>query len=494
VKQVHTSIREVAVLQQATQMILSSLDLDTVLHHILLIVRNYFGASRCAVFLRDPAANDLYCRAQNGHDPEIMKQRVLIGNESIAGWVAFTRAPLYVPDLSQDSRYSARGAGGALALPLLVRDRILGVLDIASDQTDPFPAEAIGLLSVFAGQAAIALENARLHSTELRRVRQMELLNLIARSAALAHDTPQFFSTLVDLISDAFEGVEVAIVLTQSKGTLSVAAQSGGNNISEERFQMSAKSGVLQPVLAGKPCIVIDDSQAQPGWATCFPGSRSEMCVPMISFSEVMGAVVLAHREPGSFAPDDRFIAQAAADVCATAARSAQLTEELRRIANRDPLTGLYNQRYFHQVISQEIARSRRSTSGFALFLLDLRRMREVNALLGMEQGDQILQQVAARLRAGTRENDVVCRYMSDRYALVLPEVNESSASLVMAKLQSLLGAIEVEISGTRRRLAATWACVTFPADGQQEAALVKTLFDRLESSKRDHADAAGTA
>ena len=59
--QIHPSVREVAVLQQATQMILSSLDADTVLHHMLLVVRNYFGASRTAIYLVEN--EELHCRA-----------------------------------------------------------------------------------------------------------------------------------------------------------------------------------------------------------------------------------------------------------------------------------------------------------------------------------------------------------------------------------------------------------------------------------------------
>ena len=62
--QVHPSVREVAVLQQATQMILSSLDADTVLHHMLLVVRNYFGASRSAIYLVEN--EELYPAGRSG--------------------------------------------------------------------------------------------------------------------------------------------------------------------------------------------------------------------------------------------------------------------------------------------------------------------------------------------------------------------------------------------------------------------------------------------
>ena len=72
-KDVNASLREVAVLQEATEMILSSMDADTVLHHILLIVRNYFAVDQCGVFLMDHTSQELFCRAQNGYeDPKIL--------------------------------------------------------------------------------------------------------------------------------------------------------------------------------------------------------------------------------------------------------------------------------------------------------------------------------------------------------------------------------------------------------------------------------------
>src|SRR5436305_13932375 len=103
VSQVHPSVREVAVLQQATQMILSSLDADTVLHHMLLVVRNYFGASRCAVYLVEEGGKQLYCRAQNGYPPDALNEHLPVGKENIPGWAAFTCSPLYVPDATKET-------------------------------------------------------------------------------------------------------------------------------------------------------------------------------------------------------------------------------------------------------------------------------------------------------------------------------------------------------------------------------------------------------
>src|SRR5207237_7209610 len=107
-----------------------------------------------------------------------------------------------------------------LALPLLVRDEVIGVLHVGSNKLDYFNDEMVGLLALFAGQAAVALENARLYSTERRRMRQIELINLIARSATGAQDVEQLLSNLADLINDTFDTVDVCILLRNKEGQL----------------------------------------------------------------------------------------------------------------------------------------------------------------------------------------------------------------------------------------------------------------------------------
>jgi diguanylate cyclase (GGDEF)-like protein len=483
VSQIHTSVREVAVLQQATQMILSSLDSETVLHHMLLVVRNYFGASRAAIYLLDNA--ELYCRAQTGDDHAL--PRLPVGKDSVAGWAAFTRAPLYVPDLSQETRHRLDdpSAKSVLALPLLVRQHVLGVLEISSEQVDPFGSDAIGLLSVFAGQASIALENARLYSADLRRMRQIEIINLIARSAAAAHDTQQFFTMLVDLISDTFEGTMIAIVLNPAEGHLSLAASFGTPEVQIERFVASRQSGILAEAFSQRSLAVANDLANRPNWPACFPDSGSEMCAPFVSLGEVLGAVVLGHQQANFFSQDDRTMAQAAADVCATAARNVQLSEELRRVANLDSLTSVYNQRYFHNAMAQEISRARRHKKEFGLVMLDLRGLREINAGLGVEAGDELLRRVAAALRSTLRNNDVICRYLGDRFALLLPEVTAEGVAVVESKLQQAIHGIEVPFPGARRPLAATWATAQFPADADAELELMRILLGRLETMKK---------
>ncbi|MBI2677502.1 MAG: GAF domain-containing protein [Candidatus Koribacter versatilis] len=484
---VHPSVREIAVLQEATEMILSSVDVDTVLHQILLIVRNYFGIKNCAIFLADDARTHVYVRAQNGYGEEIdSTHRLRIGEEGVTGWVAHTGVPLYVPDVSKEPRYVAGDASvcSELALPLVVREEVVGVLDIESDKIDYFTDDMIGLLALFAGQAAVALENARLYSTERRRMRQIELINLIARSATAANEIEQFLTNLSDLTYDTFEGTDVCILLRGSDGKLALRARAGAHEHHGVDFSASERGGIIAKALSARSNVVVHDVTTQPDWPVAIPGAGSELCVPLVSFGETLGVVLITHERPQFFTTDDRAIAQAASDVCATAIKNVQLSEELRRVTSTDSLTGVFNQRYFHTVVAQEVTRAKRYGKGFALAMLDLKDFRQVNAALGFDEGDNVLRQAAQAIKGQVRSIDTVCRYAGDRFALVMPETGKERASAVVAKVEAAITVIEYRDGKSARKVASSSAMVQYPQDGATELELIRLLLTRVATAK----------
>src|SRR5258706_2001306 len=418
-------------------MILSSMEADTVLHQILLIVRNYFGVSTCAVFLVDKTAGELYCRAQNGFNEHLIsKLRLKIGVEGIVGHATAAKIPMYVPDVSRDPRYIGTSAStkSELALPLIVRDEAIGVLDLESDHLDYFSDDMIGLLALFAGQAAVALENARLYSTERRRMRQIEFINLIARSATAANDIDNLMLTLSELVSDTFDGAEVSILIREKSGAMRLHAHAGGEQPAQEPFTRSERHGIIAEALTARMNVAVNNVSDRRGWPVCIPGSGSELCIPLQALAETMGAIVISHPKANGFSTEDRSIAQAAGDVCATAIKNVQLTEELRRIVNTDTVTGVFNQRYFHVAVAHELSRAKRFNQHFCILIFDLQNFRQMNKEFGFDGGDEVLRNVAQVLTASVRSIDTVCRYSGDCFAMFLPETETSKLDVLREK------------------------------------------------------------
>src|ERR1700721_910809 len=175
-------MNKIAVLYDAGQAGRSPFGLDEVLQRILEIAHDYFHLRNVAIVLLDQKSQQLYVRSQIGWDEGQDKVLLPLG-QGITGAAALKKQPVYAPDVSQDPRYfcSAKSTRSELALPLMVRDEVVGVLDCQSDRENHFDSETIDLLTLFSTQASMALQNARLYSLEQQRARQRKEINPIAQ-------------------------------------------------------------------------------------------------------------------------------------------------------------------------------------------------------------------------------------------------------------------------------------------------------------------------
>ena len=128
---------KLAVLYEAGQAVLSTFDLDEVLQRILAIARDFFQLPNVAILLLDKEQQQLRVRSQIGWDAG--KDTLSLGyHEGITGASVMKKRPVYAPDVSQDPRYicSAQSTRSELAIPLMVCDEVVGVLDCQSDRLD----------------------------------------------------------------------------------------------------------------------------------------------------------------------------------------------------------------------------------------------------------------------------------------------------------------------------------------------------------------------
>src|SRR5271170_2223933 len=230
-------MNKIAVLYDAGQAVLSTFDLDEVLQRILAIAHDYFHLRNVAIALLDKPSQQLYIRSQIGWDEGQDKIRLPLG-QGIMGAAALKKQPVYAADVTRDPRYfcSAKSTRSELAIPLMVRDEVVGVLDCQSDHVDHFDAETIDLLTLFSTQASIALQNARLYSLEQQRARQLQAINAIAQQTTAVLELEELMRRVCELIQEAFRVSHVSLflreddnlVLRAHHGTLTPRIPQGG--------------------------------------------------------------------------------------------------------------------------------------------------------------------------------------------------------------------------------------------------------------------------
>jgi len=158
-------IKQLTALYEVGKTLSSTLDLDESLQKGLELVKERFGYPVCAILLLDKEKNELYVKQVIGRSLDDVKdKRFRVGADGIVGWVAKTGESYYAPDVSKDSNYivSSPNIKSEAVFPLKIRDQVIGVLNVESDELMGFDEEDLKVLSSLASQVSVSIENAQL--------------------------------------------------------------------------------------------------------------------------------------------------------------------------------------------------------------------------------------------------------------------------------------------------------------------------------------------
>jgi signal transduction histidine kinase len=167
------SVEQLRALGEVGQAVSSTLDLDAVLQGIVTRAAQLASTRGVSIWEYDELTEVFHLRATNVLDPEIaeiLRASGIRRGEGALGRAALTRAPVQIPDVGVAGAYEGplraallrAGGGSVLTLPLLHEDRLLGGLTVSRRATGEFPPDVVALLTAFAAQSSIALQNARL--------------------------------------------------------------------------------------------------------------------------------------------------------------------------------------------------------------------------------------------------------------------------------------------------------------------------------------------
>jgi diguanylate cyclase (GGDEF)-like protein len=166
---------------------------------------------------------------------------------------------------------------------------------------------------------------------------------------------------------------------------------------------------------------------------------RTGIAVPLATDETLLGFVAAYSRSPRPFGEDAIGDLQIVADRAAPAVDNARRYRKARQEADTDALTGLYNQRTFHETLAREAARAGRYGRKLSLLLLDVDDFKNVNDRIGHLAGDAVLAELAELVREHVRSADVACRIGGDELGVILPESTRADAHGLFARILATL-------------------------------------------------------
>lgn len=417
--------------------------------------------------------------------------------EGFTGWVAEHGVSLLVNDANDDPRGQLiPGADvvdeSMLVVPMRYDERIVGVITLSKLGLHQFADDDLRLLSILADQAATALETARLLArsqdlaTELRRIVDMssalsqsldprQVAELMARHLAGAIGVDECAISSWDRARDRV--VTMGYFPTQSPGNMGEDFALGA--YPETRVVLEHQSSRI---------VHVDDPTADRAEVDFLErwGFRTLLMLPLVAKGRSIGLVELYSAVRLELVDSALEVARSMANEAAMALDNAFLYEQARELADRDPLTGFFNHRFFHERLGEEILRSSRTGQPVSLLMLDLDRFKLVNDTLGHQMGDRVLTWVAENIRSSLRGSDVPARYGGDEFAILLPDTDPAGAHVVAKRILDAFHerAFQPEARGAVP-IGVSIGVATHPTDGLTATALIAAADSALYAAKR---------
>lgn len=325
-------------LLEVADVVNTTLDLDTTLSRVAELVRKVIDYEIFAILLLNEKTQDLRIRFQVGYSREVAERtRVKVG-DGVSGVAAQLREPVLVGDVTKDPRYisAVPNVRSELAVPLIVNNRLIGIMDIESRQPDYFTEEHTRLLMLIASRMAVGIENARLYTRTTRQARTLILLNEIARELTSILNLDELLKRVAELLSRLIDYQMFSILLLDSnQEKLQHRFSLRYRENIQLKHDIAKGQGVVGYAAEHKQAVLVPDVCKDPRYIALNPETRSELAAPLIYKGKVIGVLDLEHTRRGFFTDDHKRTITTLAAQVAIAIENAQLYEQIAQQENR---------------------------------------------------------------------------------------------------------------------------------------------------------------
>jgi sigma-B regulation protein RsbU (phosphoserine phosphatase) len=325
-------------LLEVADVVNTTLDLDTTRRRVAELVRKVIDYEIFGILLLNEKTQELRFRFQVGYAREIAERMRIKVGEGVTGIAAQRREAILVDDVSNDPRYisAAHNVRSELAVPLIIKNRLIGVIDIESPQPNHFTEEHKRLLTLIASRMAVGIENARLYTRTTRQARTLVLLNEIARELTSILNVDELLKRIAELLSRLIDYQMFSILLLDAAGE---KLQHRFSQRFQENIQLKHEiplgRGIVGFAAQHKQAVLVPDVKKDPRYIQGNPETRSELVVPLVYKDKVIGVLDLEHTRRGFFTDDHKRTVTTLAAQVAIAIENAQLYEQIARQEKR---------------------------------------------------------------------------------------------------------------------------------------------------------------
>jgi sigma-B regulation protein RsbU (phosphoserine phosphatase) len=315
----------------------ANLDPDALLPTIARVLKRLIDYRILEIFQPAPDGS-LVSSFVEGRDPGLRSRARIRPGEGIVGAAVRDRAPVFVPDVSQDPRYIAAtpGVRAELAIPLIRQDKLVGVVNVEGPDPAAFTPEAQAALGVLASHLAVAVENATLHRETRWYAGLLATLYEIGKETASILELGPLLHRVAEIVKRVIDYEVFGILLWDESAGELVLRESVRFGKGHEKTRIKMGEGLVGACALQKVPIRVGDVRKDPRYLNLVPETRSELCIPMLTKDRLVGVFDLESTVLDRFTEEHVEVLTPLASQVAVAVENARLYAELR--ANEERL------------------------------------------------------------------------------------------------------------------------------------------------------------
>ena len=442
----------------------SGLDMDQVLRTLLEKCRQVLPVEAFYIAILEPDTSMIhhplaYDRGEYLQIPP----RDIRANPGLSGQVINSRKTLYIPDITspdtstnvQVFKTSGTPTRAYVGVPMIVGDRIVGVISIQSYTSHAYDPNQIRLLETIATQAAVAIENSRLYEKAQQEIKQREkaedryralfeqshdavfILDMQGKHMEVNQRAADLLGYTVDELTK-LTAIDISAQKTDSEQKLGLLLK--GEHVPLYEREFIKKNGEKVTVEINAELVCDEDG------------------IP-IHIQSVARDITERKQNEYSLQQVNQRLRNQLLEI-------EMLQARLRDEATRDSLTGLFNRRFLEETLAREFHQAEREKSTVCLIMMDIDGFKAFNDNYGHDAGDLLLKKLGEFLTSEIRSSDVSCRYGGEEFLIVLPGTQLPKGHERAEHLRTTFLSLDIEHLGVKLKATLSVGVAAYPRHG----------------------------
>ncbi|MBI5644373.1 MAG: diguanylate cyclase [Deltaproteobacteria bacterium] len=317
-------------------------------------------------------------------------------------------------------------------------------------------------------------------------------LEQVYKSIAPVLDREELYETILSKSSELVKAERGTLMILDNKSNLlSVKASKGIDRRIIDNLKVKLGEGISGSIAAkGLPVMVRNIEAEVPSWKNRpIYKTKSFISIPLKLDTRVIGVINVSDKISGEvFSDDDLQLLLSFSNYASIALERGayySMSEELKMLSMTDPLTGLFNRRYFRERLFEEVERVKRHSECFSTFMIDIDNFKSFNDTYGHISGDEVLRGVSRAIRDAVRSMDVVARFGGEEFAVILPHTNKKDSFVIAERIRKGVEEFRPANSTFKEWPTISLGVAEFPGDASHIDELLHRADSAMYSAKR---------